>query len=187
MQTQKHIVLGITGASGGIYAQRLAEVLTELNHHVSVIFTETGRKVTKFENCYDPILKACFENFSDQDLFAPIASGSVSINAMVILPCSMGTLGKIAHGIGSGLLCRTADVQLKEKRTLIIVPRETPLHRTHLENMLKVHDTGAIILPPSPHFYQHPKNIYDLIDTIVSRILDHLQINHSICKPWRSE
>ena len=183
--SQKKWIIGVTGASGSIYAFRLAQVLNQENCQVFVVFTETGKQVAQFEKQYENIVEHCDTVFSDKDLFSSIASGSFLVDGMVVAPCSMGTLGKISGGVGGGLLHRTCDVQLKEKRPLIVVPREMPLHRTHLQNMLKLAEVGATIIPPSPHFYQHPQSILDLVDTVVARILDHLKVKHQLSSRWK--
>lgn len=177
----KELVIGVSGASGMIYAKRLIEILhTECRVHLVV--SETGELIADLEG-------VSFSGFDvireeNKDLSAGIASGSFQFDAMVIVPCSMKTLAGIAHGISNTLIGRAADVCLKEKRPLILVPRETPYSRVHLTNMLAAHDAGAVILPASPPFYQRPEQIEDLADMIVSRILDHLGIKHTIGSRW---
>jgi len=176
-------ILGITGASGSIYALRLLRHLHALKAEVHVVASESGRKVIAFEGCKELFSEAdaVFEN---QNLFAPIASGSYRHAGMVVLPCSMATLGKLAGGIGDNLLTRAADVTLKEKRRLILVPREMPMHSIHLHNQKILADAGAVILPASPSFYHHPKTIEDLVDTVLARVLDHLGLEHAISQRW---
>lgn len=179
----KRIILGVTGASGSIYAERTAKHLKNLGHQVSLVVTDAGEQVVRYENAL-ALYTYIEKQFSIRDFFAEIASGSSSFDAMAVVPCSMGTLGKIAQGISDNLLIRAADVCLKEKRPLIVVPREMPCHRIHLENMLRLTDAGARILPASPHFYNHPKTIYDLADTVVAKILSGLEVSHSLSPAW---
>ncbi len=171
----KRVIVGITGASGAIYAKRLIEVLTKNKFSVEVIPSEMGNKVFEYElNTSIAKFVSRFRNvtlYEPTDLFAPPSSGSHRTVGMVVIPCSVGTLGHIANGIISNLLHRAADVTLKERRKLILVVRETPLNRTHIENMLKVTDAGATILPASPAFYNKPKHIGELVDFIVERTL----------------
>lgn len=179
-------VIGITGASGSIYAARLIQHLKSLGHDVWTVCTDAGTQVAKYENQIDG-LKFADKQFSINDFFAPISSGSYDYQGMVVVPCSMGTLGKMAHGIGDNLLTRAADVCLKEKRPLIVVPRETPFSSIHLENMLALTRAGAMMIAASPHFYHHPKSIDDLVDTVLARVLDHLGVEHQISPRWREE
>ncbi|MEL9998667.1 MAG: UbiX family flavin prenyltransferase [Thermoplasmata archaeon] len=170
------IVVGVTGASGTIYSIKLIEKLDE---EIYLIISENGKKIMKFENNIDPvILKNKVKYiFDDNDLFAPISSGSFVFDAMVIVPASMNTLAKIANGISDTLITRVASVALKERRKIIMVPREAPLSSIHLENMKKLSDLGVIILPASPGFYLKPKSIDDLVDFIVFRIMDELGLS----------
>ncbi|RQD80646.1 MAG: UbiX family flavin prenyltransferase [Methanocalculus sp. MSAO_Arc2] len=177
----KELVIGVSGASGMIYAKRLIEILHK-ECRVHLVVSETGELIADLEG-------VSFSGFDvireeNKDLSAGIASGSFQFDGMVIVPCSMKTLAGIAHGISNTLIGRAADVCLKEKRPLILVPRETPYSRVHLINMLAAHDAGAVILPASPPFYQRPEQIADLADMIVSRILDHLGIKHTIGSRW---
>ena len=177
------IVVGMTGASGSLYATRLMRHLKALNHTVEFVCTDAGKKVAYYEKsaeCFDLADKV----YSNEDYFAPIASGSYTYDGLVILPCSMGTLGKIASGVADNLLCRAADVRLKERRRLIIVPREMPFSGLHLQNMARLAEWGACILPACPHFYHHPQNIEDLVDTVLARVLDQLELEHSIGERW---
>ena len=187
---EPHVIIGVTGASGSIYATRLIKALKELKElpngpcKVTVVRTESGHKVADFEKqkaIWD--MADVVEN--DDNIFASSASGSCNCLGMVLVPCSMGTLGKVANGIGSGLVCRTADVQLKERRPLIVVPREFPLHSIHLENMKKLSDLGAIILPASPHFYHNPQTVEEMVDTVIARILDQLKLEHQLGQRWQ--
>jgi len=188
----KNIVIGITGASGSIYAIRLIEELLKNNINIYVICTETGRKVVKFEtgiNIDEWIgsLNKTFNTIHLEDinnLFSSVASGSFKFDSMLILPCSMGTLAEISNGLAKNLLCRAADVALKEHRRLIIVPRETPFNAIHLENMLKLSRLGVTILPAMPAFYHKPETIEDLINFVVGKILDSLSIENTLFTKW---
>ena len=188
----KKIVVGITGASGSIYAKRMIEVLVEQGILVHVIATDTGKKVFNYElslNLEDWIteMQQQYSNLKLEDnnnLFAGVASGSYGFDAVIILPCSMGTMAEISHGLSSNLLCRAADVALKESRPLIIVPRETPLNTIHLENMCRLSKVGATIIPAMPGFYHHPQTMDDLINFVVGKILSYLQIEHELFKKW---
>jgi 4-hydroxy-3-polyprenylbenzoate decarboxylase len=180
------IVIGITGSSGSIYGHRLILHLKQLQHEVYLICTEAGKKISEYEDCTFGF-ELADRIYSNNDLFAPLSSGSFQYDGMVIVPCSMGTLGKIASGIADNLLTRAADVNLKERKKLIIVPREFPLNIVHLKNMKILAEAGAVILPASPHFYHHPKSIENLIDTVLSRVLDHLNLVHSIGPRWEGK
>lgn len=188
----KKIVVGITGASGSIYSKRLIEELLKKKIYVHVICTENGSKVMNYETSLDikqwvRELKTKYEYIKLEDindLFAGVASGSYKFDAMVVLPCSMGTLAEISNGLSRNLLCRAADVALKENRRLVICPRETPLNAIHLENMLKLSRLGVTILPPMPGFYHKPKTIEDLIDFVVGKILDSLSIENILFEKW---
>ncbi|WP_410496674.1 flavin prenyltransferase UbiX [Cellulosilyticum sp. ST5] len=188
----KRIVVGITGASGSIYAKRLIEELLRLDLEIHVIATATAEKVFAYE--LDLEFKSYMEKLRKQyhqlileendNLFAGIASGSYGFDAMIVMPCSMGTLGEIAYGLSKNLLVRAADVALKEKRPLILVPRETPLNAIHLENMLKLAKMDVSILPAMPGFYHKPKSLEEAIDFVVGKVLDHLGIHHQLFQKW---
>lgn len=188
----KKIVVGLTGASGSIYARRFVEYLLENQMPVCLIATENGKKVFSFELelAYEEwvaSLKARYEHFEEEDngnLFAGAASGSYPVEAVIILPCSMGTMGQIAGGIATNLLTRAADVALKEGRNLILVPRETPLHQIHLENMLKISRCGGTILPAMPGFYHKPESMEELVDFVLGKILDYIKIENNLFKKW---
>ncbi|MNO89681.1 Phenolic acid decarboxylase subunit B [compost metagenome] len=179
------IVVGMTGASGAIYGYSLIRTLHELNIDTYVIATNMAEKVLKFE-CGVSIdeLKKYATVLSNQNLFAPVASGSFRTDGMVIMPCSMNSLGAIANGVGDTLLSRTASVMMKEKRKLIVVPRETPLHLIHLENMTRLARAGADIMPASPGFYHHPIEIWELVNFMNARVLDALGIEHELMARW---
>ena len=188
----KKIVIGITGASGSIYAKRMIEVLASQDITVHVISTDTGKKVFHYEigiklESWISELQKTYPHVKledNQNLFAGVASGSYGFDAVIILPCSMGTMAEISHGLSSNLLCRAADVALKESRDLIIVPRETPLNTIHLENMCHLSKVGAKIIPAMPGFYHHPQTMDDLINFVVRKILGYLKIEHQLFKTW---
>ena len=191
----KKIVVGITGASGSIYAKRLIEELIIQGVQTNVVCTELGKQVFKFEigislEQWIDKLKQEYSNVKLEDnnnLFSGVASGSNKYDAVIISPCSMGTLADIANGMSKNLLCRCADVALKEKRRLIIVPRETPFSSIHLENMLKLSNVGASIIPAIPGFYHKPQTMDDLINFVVGKILDHIDIENNLFKKWEEE
>lgn len=191
----KKIVVGITGASGSIYAKRLIEVLVMQGIQTNVVATEKGKQVFKYElaldlNSWITEMKKEHGNVKLEDnnnLFSGVASGSNKYEAVIILPCSMGTLAEISNGLSKNLLCRAADVALKEGRKLIIVPRETPFNTIHLENMCKLSKVGATIIPAMPGFYHHPETINDLVDFLVGKILDYLNINNNLFEKWEDK
>lgn len=185
-------VIGITGASGSIYGIRLIEELIKRDNEVYVVITENGEKVLEYEvdvnfkrwvekiNENKQLLKLCSVN----DMFSPIASGSFKTDGMIIVPCSMGTLSKISNGTSDNLLTRAADVMIKEKRKLILIPRETPLSSIHLKNMLFLSNLNVSIIPPMPAFYEKPKSIEDIINISVGRILSNLNIDNDLYEEW---
>ena len=199
----KIITLALTGASGMPYGFRLLECLLQAGVQVQLVYSQAAQIVARQEMDFalparapdaENALRKRFGDFSgelkvfgNQDWFAPMASGSNPGDAMVVCPCTMGTLGKIAGGISDDLIVRAADVMLKERRTLILVPRETPFSSIHLENMLKLAHAGAVILPPNPGFYNHPQSVQDVVDFVVARILDHLGVEQTLMKPWGAE
>jgi 4-hydroxy-3-polyprenylbenzoate decarboxylase len=186
--TKRKIVVGITGASGAPYARRLLHVLRERDDvEVGVCLSSTAPEVWKVE-CGGDVREAIpFPVWGTRDYGAPFASGSAGWNAMAIVPCSMGTVGRIAHGISDTLLTRAADVMLKERRALVVVPRESPLSVIHLENLTSLARAGALVLPAMPAFYGRPATLDQAIDTVVARILDHLALDHTLVKRWGSE
>jgi 4-hydroxy-3-polyprenylbenzoate decarboxylase len=197
----KKIVVAICGASGSIYGLRLVEELLKADCRVTLLITDAGRQVLHYETGLDwptdvevsrelmceHFASDQLRHYANNDLFAPVASGTSAPDALVIVPCSMGTLGRIAGGAGSNLIERVADVVLKEKRELLIVPRETPLSSIHLRNLLTLSECGARIIPAMPAFYRQPQTIDDLINFIVGKILDSLRINHTLFVPWGEE
>jgi flavin prenyltransferase len=203
VKSNRPITLAFTGASGLQYGLRLLECLVEANQEIYLLVTSAAHAVAALElnltlPKQTPKLQQFFTEkfaarrnqiqvFDQLEWTAPIASGSNASDSMVICPCSSGTLAAIAHGMSTNLLERAADVILKEKKRLLIVPRETPLSQIHIENMHKLITMGAVIMPASPGFYHHPQTIADIIDFIVARILDHLHIDHSLIKRWGSE
>jgi 4-hydroxy-3-polyprenylbenzoate decarboxylase len=196
----KTITLAFTGASGMPYGLRLLECLLQSGAHIHLVYSQAAQIVAKQEldltlparpQDAEKMLCERFSAFSGeltvfglQDWYAPMASGSNPGDAMVICPCTMGTLGKIAGGISDDLITRAADVMLKEKRPLILVPRETPFSAIHLENMLRLSQAGAVILPPNPGFYHHPQSVQDIVDFVVGRVLDHLGMEHELVRKW---
>ena len=194
------ITLAFTGASGMPYGIRLLECLIHAGVRVYLLYSQAAQVVAKQEmDLTLPARKQELEgwfierfkarpgqvsSFGREEWFAPVASGSNPADAMVICPCSMGTVAAIAAGLADNLIERAADVMLKEGRKLILVPRESPFSALHLENMLRLARMNVVILPPNPGFYHHPKNIEDLIDFVVARILDQLGISHDLVPRW---
>lgn len=178
----KRIVVGITGASGILYAKRLLDALSGLAE-IHIIISDSGKKVAAYESVDLSGYPAVYEDNSR--LEADIASGSFLYDAMIIVPCSMKTLSSVANGYADTLLARVADVCLKERRRLILVPRETPYNRIHLTNMLAAHDAGAVIMPASPPLYTNPSSVTELVDMVVARILDNCEIEHNVGKRWQ--
>jgi 4-hydroxy-3-polyprenylbenzoate decarboxylase len=178
---KKEFVVGVTGASGICYARRLMEVLCS-KATVHVIVSDVAQRIAAHEGVELMGLPAQYHE--NDRMFASIASGSCRYEGMVVIPCSQKTLAAVAHGYADNLITRTADVCLKERRTLILVPREMPLSEIHLQNMLAAHRAGATIMPASPPFYNNPETIDDLVDMVVARILDHLGVQHSLAERW---
>ena len=181
------IVVAITGASGVIYGIRLLEVLNELEIENGLVISDTAKIVIESETNYKvDDLKSKSNNYYEfNDLTSSINSGSFKVDGLVIAPCSMKTLSSIANGYGSNTITRVADVCLKEKRPTVIVPRETPLRSTHLQNMLTLSQEGAVILPAMPGFYSSPRTIDEIVNFIVGKILDSLNIENNIFKRWK--
>lgn len=181
------IIIAITGASGSVYAKRLIEKLephSKLIKNLEVVFSDAGKQVWDFEINEDLESKN-IRIFENTNLFSPIASGSAKYNTMVIIPCSMGTVGRIANGISNDLISRAADVIIKERKKLIVVPRETPFSSIHLNNLKIIADAGGIIIPANPSFYHKPQTITELIDTVVDKVIEHIGFN-SNAKEWGS-
>lgn len=178
----KKICVAITGASGSIYARRLLAKLgsaSTLIDSCSIVFSENAREIWAHE--LNEIIdegSLLFPVFGARDFYAPFASGSAGYDTMVIMPCSMGTLGRIAAGVSDDLITRAADVILKERGRLIVVPRETPFNLIHLRNMVTLTEAGAIVMPATPSFYSLPANMDELVDTVVNRVLDLVGIEN---------
>jgi 4-hydroxy-3-polyprenylbenzoate decarboxylase len=192
------VVLAITGASGAPYAVRLLQQLVVLQVPTWLIVSSHGFRLLATESDIPDMatlrahvgaeaFDACVTVFDDNDRGAAPASGSARWRGMVVCPCSMGTVSAIAHGTSRSLVERAADVALKERRKLILVPRETPLSLIHLENLTQVTRAGATVIPAAPGFYHKPASIDDLVDFIVARILDHLDVEHTLGKRWGGE
>jgi 4-hydroxy-3-polyprenylbenzoate decarboxylase len=181
------ILVAITGASGALYAQRLLDNLAPTRHELHVVLSQYAQAVITEELAGGLRLPAGAALHSLRSMQAPFASGSNAPEAMVIIPCTMGTVGRIAHGSSHDLLLRAADVVLKEKRRLVLVPRETPLNLIHLKNLELLLLAGATILPANPSFYSRPQTVEQVADTVVARILDHLGIEHQLGVRWGKE
>jgi len=183
------IIIAMTGASGAIYGIRLVEELVRIVKDVEIhlIISDAAKKIINFETDYNivDIEKMANKVYSNKDLSATLASGSFRHDGMVIVPCSLKTLSAIANGYTDTLISRAAICSLKENLKLIIVPRETPVDKTSLTNMVKIKENGAIILPAMPAFYHKPKNLSELVDYIVGKILDQLDIKHDLFKRWK--
>ncbi|MDH7593451.1 MAG: UbiX family flavin prenyltransferase [Methanomicrobiales archaeon] len=178
---EKEFVIGISGASGIIYAHRMLEILTR-SAQVHLIISDAARIIASVEGVELEGFDACY--YSNDMLTAKIASGSFRHDGMAIVPCSMKTLASIAAGISESLITRVADVSLKERRRCILLLREMPFNRIHLRNMLDANDAGATIMVASPGFYHRPEQISDLVDMVVARILNHLGVNHDLEVGW---
>ena len=195
---ERPLVMGITGASGAPYAVRLLESLVAAKRPVQLIVSAHGLRLLQTESdigSLDALRERvggarwdrCVTTFDDADRGAPPASGSALSAGMVVCPCSMGTVAAIAMGTSRSLVERAADVALKERRKLILVPREMPLSAIHLENMLRVTRAGALVMPAAPGFYHRPAQIDDLVNFVVARILDHLDVPHNLSARWGTE
>jgi len=202
MIADRNIIVGITGASGALYAVRFLKALFEKNFHVELIISEYGERLLQEEvgfdcrnetaisfiertYCISSGKEAAVVKHDFHDLAAQIASGSCITDGMVVIPCSMKSLAGIALGLSRNLIERAADVTLKEKRPLIVVPRETPLNLIHIRNMAAIAEAGGVILPAMPAFYQKPRNICDLADFITGKILNILKIEHNLFNAWK--
>lgn len=183
-----HPIVAVTGASGSCYAIRLLEVLIASGLEPYVVVSPAGRQVMALEmssgDLKDHIGAAGWREEDVRDLASPLASGSFQTSGMVIIPCSTGTLGSVAHGISSNLIHRAAEVCLKERRSLIVVPRETPLSTITLQNMLTLAQAGVHIIPANPGFYHQPKAVSELVDFVVARVLDAMKVPHSLSRRW---
>ena len=178
------LLVALTGASGALYAQRLLDNLDPARHEIHVVLSAYAQQVVAEELPDGLRLPPGVMQHSIKSMNAPFASGSNPPDAMVVIPCTMGTLGRIAHGYSEDVLLRAADVVLKEKRKLILVPRETPLSLVHVKNMELLLLAGAILLPANPSYYSGAKTIVDLVDTVVARVLDHLGVENQLAPRW---
>jgi len=180
------LVVAITGASGVVYGKRLLEELHSKKIETHLIVSKAAEKVIEheLEISKETIEKLAVHSYNVDDLSTPMVSGSYKTDAMIIIPCSMKTLAGIAHGYSDNLILRAADVVLKERRKLILVPRETPLNVIHLRNMLELAKQGVTIIPAMPAYYHKPKNIQSVIDYVVGKVLDCLGIEHVLFKRW---
>ena len=199
----RRIAIGVTGASGAIYAARTIAALLEAGCQLEIVFSDYGRRLlvdelgpdAKVDRLLDLLVsrygdgvrRGSFVLQSNRDMGAPLASGSHSSEALVVVPCSMKTLAGIAHGLSRNLIERAADVMLKERRRLVLVPRETPMSLPQLKNMVLCAEAGAMILPAMPAFYQMPKTLDDLADFMAGKILGALGIEHSLYPAWTGE
>ena len=181
------ILVAITGASGALYAQRLLDTLDPRQHEVHVVLSNYAPQVIAEELPDGLRVPAGVKMHNLKSMNAPFASGSNPPDAMVVIPCTMGTLGRIAHGYSEDVLLRAADVTLKERKKLILVPRETPLSLVHVKNFELLLLAGATILPANPSFYAGPKTIPEVVDTVVARVLDHLGVPNNIAPRWQEE
>ena len=183
-QTKK-IVVAISGASGALYPKRLLDSLTHTPHQVAIVMSEHARQIWNEELDGFPIENYDRPIHNIKDFNVPFVSGSNAWDACVVIPCSMGMLGRIAHGYSDDVIARTADVQLKERKKLILMPRETPYNLVHIENMRLLTLAGALILPATPSFYSKPRTLEEAVDTVVARVLDHLGVENNLRKRWR--
>jgi len=198
MRASPPIIVGITGASGAPYAVRLLQQLTAAHRPVSLIVSKYGMRLLATEmgiESMDALQVAvgkeawdsCIQTYGNDDRGAPPASGSSLTAGMIVCPCSMGTLSAISVGASRSLIERAADVTLKERRKLVLVPRETPLSAIHLGNMLRLTRAGAVVMPAAPGFYHRPKQVSDLVDFMVARMLDQLGVEQSLVKRWEGD
>ena len=180
------IVIAATGASGSLYLQRLLDYLDPGEHELHLVMSAYARQVIN-EELGGLVVPEGVREYNDKSMNVPFASGSAQLDAMVIVPCSMGTLARVATGISDTAILRAADVFLKESRKLIIVPRETPWNLIHARNAVQLIEAGAVLLPASPGFYSKPASVEEVVDTVVWRILDQLGIDTPTAFRWQSE
>ncbi|HSA59512.1 MAG TPA: UbiX family flavin prenyltransferase [bacterium] len=178
------LVVGISGASGAIYAKRLLDFLKTTPHEVHLTASENALAIGRDEAGID-YKEIGYPFFGHRDFTAPFASGSAKYDALVVIPCSMGTLGRVAHGYSDDLLARAADVFFKERRKILLVPRETPFSLIHIENMRLVTLAGATVIPAIPSFYSKPRTIEEAVDTVIARVLDHLGVDNRLRTRWQ--
>jgi len=181
------ILVAITGASGASYAQRLLDNIDPSRHEVHVVMSQYAQAVIAEELPNGLRLPPGVKSHGLKSMNAPFASGSNAVDAMVVIPCSMGTLGRIAHGLSEDVLLRAADVVLKERKKLILVPRETPLSLVHVKNFELLLQAGAVLIPANPSFYTRPQTVEQVVDTVVARVLDHLGLPQQLVKRWQQE
>ncbi len=196
----KHYVVVITGASGSVYGLRAIEQLLTSGHEVSLVATPTGAEVMAYETglrlpetaAKESVLRflelpldSRLRVVADSDLFDAVASGSSAVDGVVVIPASMGFVGSVAAGLGSDLAERAADVALKERRPLVLVPRETPFNLIHLRNLTSLAEAGAVIVPAMPAFYQRPETLDDMVNFVVGKALDVLGVEHQLFPRWR--
>jgi len=186
---KKRIFIGITGASGAIYGVRLIEALKAEGHEVHLVISKWGAETLSYETELDvnALTSKVDKVYDENDQTAGPASGSFHLDAVVIIPCSMKTLAGIAHGYADNLITRAADCALKERRKLVLVPRETPLNLIHIRNMETVTQAGAIVIPASPAFWHRPKTIDDLVDSVIDRVLSHISSARESAATWTGE
>lgn len=186
---KKRVLVCLTGASGAIYGVRLLRALKDNGHEVHLIVSKWGEETLKYETGItgEELGKETDFTYSETDLAAGPASGSFPIDAMVVVPCTMKTLAGIAHGYADNLIARAADCSLKERRKLILVPRESPLNLIHIRNMASVTEAGAIVIPASPAFWAKPKTIAELVDSVVERILSHIGVDQDSAAMWKGD
>lgn len=180
------IVVGITGATGAPYAVTLLEVLRQMEVETHLVISRWGETTLELE-CgltAQQVRAMASVSYAEDEMGAVISSGSFKTGGMVIIPCSMKTLGEVSNGVPRGLVSRAADVTLKERRKLVVAPREVPLHLVHLENMLKITQAGAVVLPPMPAFYNQPQTVQDIVNHTVSRVLDQFGIDSHLTRRW---
>lgn len=180
------ILIAITGASGALYAQRLLDRIPP-GHELHVVLSSYAHQVLAEELPHGLKLPPGAASHNLKSMNAPFASGSNAPDVMVVIPCSMGTLGRIAHGSSEDLLLRAADVVLKERRKLILVPRETPLNLVQIRNLELLTLAGAVVLPANPSFYTRPESVEQVVDTVIARVLDHMGIEHHLVPRWKEE
>jgi 4-hydroxy-3-polyprenylbenzoate decarboxylase len=181
------ILVAITGASGALYAQRLLDNLDSRQHEVHLVLSQYAQAVIGQELPGGLRLPADAKMHGLKSMNVPFASGSNPFDAMVVIPCTMGTLARIAHGVSDDVLLRAADVMLKERKKLILVPRETPISLVYVKNFELLLLAGATIIPANPSFYTHPKTIEQVVDTVVARVLDHLGVPQKLVPRWQEE
>ncbi|MCX7116841.1 MAG: UbiX family flavin prenyltransferase [Legionellales bacterium] len=184
--TQSRLIIGITGASGIIYGIRLLQVLQKMPVETHLVVSKAAQLALSYETTMTMAeLKSIATTYHRcNDIAAPIASGSFKTMGMIIAPCSMNSLAEIAHGISGNLLTRAADVVLKERRRLVLMPREAPLHLVHLQNMVTITQMGGVIYPPVPAFYQKPESVMALVDDTIARVLCFFELDCGLLRPW---